>query len=169
MGCQLLLKADSSTVTLYDQDREIVCHPRCWGRGITLGVEPFEQELRESRPSALYSAQTHRLLQHLGPVAEAYLKGLAAQGFTWEKQVAQLLELVRRYEADPVRLALEKALAASAWGADYITHILHQQAHPRTDQPPVPLKNPELAQLAPDPISLLEYDTFIFREKETDS
>jgi transposase len=168
-GCPLLLKADSSSVTLFDQDREIVCHPRCWGRGASIGVERFEQELLESRPRALYSTQTNRLVQHLGPLAEAYLKGLAAQGFALEKQVSQLLELVRRYEADPVRLALEKALQAQAWGADYITNILHQQANPRTDQPPVPLKNPELAQLAPDPISLLEYDTFIFHEKETDS
>jgi len=167
VGCPLLLKADSTSVTLYDQDREVVRHPRCWGRGATIGVERFEQELLESRPRALYAAQTNRLVQHLGPLAEAYLKGLAAQGFALEKQVAQLLELIRRYEADSVRLALEKALAANAWGAEYITNILHQQANPRTDQPPVPLKNPELAQLAPDPISLLEYDTFIFHEKET--
>src|SRR3990172_7959122 len=167
VGCPLLLKADSTSVTLYDQDREVVRHPRCWGRGATIGVERFEQELLESRPRALYAAQTNRLGQHLGPLAEAYLKGLAAQGFALEKQVAQLLELIRCYEADSVRLALEKALAANAWGAEYITNILHQQANPRTDQPPVPLKNPELAQLAPDPISLLEYDTFIFHEKET--
>lgn len=168
-GCPLLLKADSSSVTLYDQEREVVRHPRCWGRGITIGVERFEQELLESRPRALYSSQTNRLVQHLGPLAQVYLQGLAAQGFPLEKQVAQLLELVRRYEADSVRLALEKALAANAWGAEYITHILHQQANPRTDQPPVPLKNPELAQLAPDPVSLLEYDYFLFHEKETTS
>jgi transposase len=168
-GCTLLLKADSSSLTLYDQQREVVRHPRCWGRGITIGVERFEQELLESRPRALYSVQTNRLVQQLGPLVEAYLQGLAAQGFPLEKQVSLLLELVRRYEADSVRLALEKALAANAWGADYIAHILHQQAHPRTDQPPVPLKNPELAQLAPDPISLLEYDSFIFPAKENAS
>jgi hypothetical protein len=91
---------------------------------------------------------------------------LADHGFVLDRQISQLLELVRRYDPEPVRLALEKALSAQAWGVDYITNILLQQAHPCSDQPPVILQNKQLALLIPDPISLLEYDAFLLKETE---
>ena len=54
-----------------------------------------------------------------------------------------------------------KAQAARAFGADYIANILRQQQSPRDVQPPLCLKNPELNELATDPLSLLSYDAFI--------
>jgi len=166
VGCRLTVKANSSSLSLYDKEQEIVSYPRGWGRGQTFGAERFETELLETRPRALYAVQTNRLLQLLGPPAESYLKALVENGLPLERQVSQLLELIRQYEAEPVRLALEKAHALKAWGADYIANLLYQQACPRSEQPPVILKDPRLAQLAPDPVSLLEYDALILNESE---
>lgn len=167
VGRRLLLKADNGSVTIYDQHKEIVSYPRLWTHNQTQGAERYEKELLQHRPRAFYSAQTNRLIQSLGPTTEPYLQALMDHGFALERQVSQLLDLVRRYEPEPVRLALEKAYHFQAWGAEYIANILFQQAHPRSDQPPLILPDPQLAQLAPDPISLLEYDAYFLQETES--
>ena len=57
VGQRLLVKADTSSVTLYHRDHEVVCYPRCWRRGQTFGAERFEKELLApaSRGSSLAS------------------------------------------------------------------------------------------------------------------
>ena len=52
VGRRLTLKADSSSVTIYDRVNEIVSYPRCWRRGQTFGADRFEAELAELRPAA---------------------------------------------------------------------------------------------------------------------
>jgi predicted component of type VI protein secretion system len=80
-----------------------------------------------------------------------------------------LLELVRQYGPEPVADAIEKAAKARAFGADYVANILRQQQSPRRTQPPLRLRDPRLNDLATDPLSLLEYDTFILAPgKESD-
>ena len=73
---------------------------------------------------------------------------------------------VRQYDPPSVATALAQAQAAGAYGADYIANILHQQRAPRSLQPPLALKDPELAQLATDPLSLLDYDALILTERK---
>jgi hypothetical protein len=51
VGRRLTLKADSSSVTIYDRVNEIVSYPRCWRRGQTLGADRFEAEVAELRPN----------------------------------------------------------------------------------------------------------------------
>lgn len=166
VGCRLTLKADAYSVTLYDQQHEIVSYPRCWRRGQTFGAERFEKELLQQRPAAQLSAAQQQLIALLGPQTEAYLRRLAETDRSLSRQVAELLELVRQYDPSTVAAALAQAQAARAYGADYIANILHQQRSPRTLQPPLTLKDPELAQLATDPLSLLDYDALILTERK---
>jgi hypothetical protein len=77
------------------------------------------------------------------------------------RQVRELLGLIREYGPEAVAEALAKAHAAGAFGADYIANILRQQRVPREVQPPLRLKDPALNELATDPLSLAEYDTFL--------
>jgi len=85
------------------------------------------------------------------------------------RQVSELLELMRQYGPEAVAGATEKAAAARAFGADYIANILRQQQSPRRPQPPLRLRDARLNDLVTDPISLLEYDTFILEAgKESD-
>jgi len=72
-----------------------------------------------------------------------------------------LLDLFRAYRPEQVAEALQKALAARAFGADYVAHLLRQITSPRPVQPPLQLRHPELNQLATDPLSLLDYDALI--------
>lgn len=165
VGLRLTVKADSSSVTIYYENREIVRYPRCWRRHQTLGAERFEKELLDQRPTARRSRAQSRLVALLGEVAESYLRGLADTDRALARQVTELLELVRLYGPEAVASALEKAARQGAYGAEYVANLLHQERTPRELQPPVPLKDPALQELAPDPLSLLEYDALILTQR----
>ena len=168
VGHKLTVKANSSTVTIFDQSHEIVCYPRCWERGRTFGAERFQKELFSQMAAARRSAAQQRLIQLLGPASEYYLRKLAETDRSLARQIRELLELVRDYGPQSVAAALEKAHAAQAFGADYIANLLRQQQDRRDIQPPLRLKHSELNELATDPLSLAEYDAFLLPStKET--
>ena len=174
VGRRLTLKADSSSVTIYNRTQEIVSYPRCWRRGQTLGADRFEADLAQLRPAAKRSRAQQRLLAVLDgycsqAMLEAYLRDMADTDRALSRQLAELLELVRQYGPEPVADAIEKASAARAFGADYVANILRQQQSPRHTQPPLRLRDPRLNDLATDPLSLLQYDAFILDSgKESD-
>jgi hypothetical protein len=78
-GRRLTLKADSSSVTIYDRVTEIVSYARSWRRGQTFGAERFEAELAEFRPAAKRSrAQDRRSLFSTGSVRKRRWKPISA-------------------------------------------------------------------------------------------
>jgi transposase len=166
VGYQLTVKADASSLAIYDQHQEIVSYARCWQRGQVLGAERFQKELFAQRAAAQRSAAQQRLVAWLGPASELYLQRLADTDRSLVRQVRELLALVREYGPEAVAAALSKAHAASAFGADYIANILCQQQMPRDLQPPLRFQDPQLNQLATDPLSLADYDTFILHSKK---
>lgn len=161
VGRQLTIKADSSAVSIYDRVNEIVSYPRCWRRGQTFGADRFEQEIAEQRPAVRRSQAQQRLVALLGSDGENYLRHLADTDRSLMRQIIELLELVRQYGPEAVASAIAKAQAAGAFGADYVANILTQQQARRDPQPPLRLKDPLLNELATDPLSLLDYDSFI--------
>ena len=174
VGRRLTVKADSSSVTIYDRVEEVVSYPRSWRRGQTFGAERFERLLAEQRPAARRSQAQQRLLDSLDglcsrAVVEAYLRDLADTDRSLGRQIDELLELMRQYGPEAVAGAVERAAAARAFGADYVANILRQQQSPRRPQPPLRLRDALLNELVTDPISLLEYDAFILEAgKECD-
>ena len=174
VGRRLTIKADSSSVTVYDRVEEIVSYARSWRRGQTFGAARFEKLLAEQRPAARRSQVQQRLLASLDGLCsrsllEAYLRDMADTDRSLSRQISELLELIRQYGPQDVAVAIEKAAAARAFGADYVTNILRQQRSPRRPQPPLRLRDPLLNELVTDPLSLLEYDAFILESgKETD-
>jgi transposase len=166
VGRRLMVKADSSSVTIYDRVHEIVGYQRSWRRGQTFGADRFEAEVADLRPGARRSRAQQRLFLFLDglcskAMVEAYLREIADSDRALSRQLAELLELIRQYGPEPVAHAIEKASAARAFGADYVANILRQQQSPRRPQPPLVLRDPMLNELATDPLSLLAYDAFI--------
>ena len=51
-GRRLTIKADSSSVAIYDRFEEVVSYARSWRRGQTFGAARFEKLLAEQRPAA---------------------------------------------------------------------------------------------------------------------
>jgi len=174
VGRRLTLKADSSSVTIYDRVNEIVSYPRCWRRGQVLGADRFDAEVAQLRPAAKRSRAQQRLFSVLDgycsqAMLEAYLRDMADTDRALSRQLTELLELVRQYGPEPVADAIEKAAAARAFGSDYVANILRQQQSPRQTQPPLRLRDPRLNDLTTDPLSLLQYDAFILDSgKESD-
>jgi transposase len=166
VGRRLTIKADASAVTIYDQCQEIVSYARCWQRGQTLGAERFQKELFAQLAAAQRSAEQQRLISWLGPASESYLRRLADTDRSLTRQVRELLLLVREYGPEAVTAALTQAHAAGAFGADYIANLLRQQRMRRDLQPPLRFQNPQLNELATDPLSLADYDSFILRSKK---
>ena len=162
----LTVKADSFSVTIYDQQHEIVAYPRCWQRGQVVGGERFQKELLAQRAAAQCSAAQQRLLALLGPACESYLRRLADTDRSLARQVRELLALVREYGPEATTAALSQAHAAGAFGADYVANLLRQQQTRREIQPPLRFQNPRLNELATDPLSLVDYDRFILRSKK---
>ena len=174
VGRRLTIKADSSSVAIYDRFEEVVSYARSWRRGQTFGAARFEKLLAEQRPAARRSQAQQRLLDSLDGLCsrsllEAYLRDMADTDRSLGRQISELLELIRQYGPEDVAVAIEKAAAARAFGAGYVTNILRQQRSPRRPQPPLRLRDPLLNELATDPLSLLEYDAFILESgKEPD-
>jgi hypothetical protein len=174
VGRRLTVKADSSSVTIYDRVHEIVSYARSWRRGQTFGAERFEAELAD-RPAARRSQAQQRFLDFLDGLCSRR-RGWKPICATWPIAIArcrarltELLELIRQYGPEAVAGAIAKAYAARAFGADYVANILRQQQSPRRPQPPLRLRDPRLNELATDPLSLLEYDAFILESgKESD-
>src|SRR5215471_7017838 len=99
VGRRLTIKADSSSVTIYDRVNEVVSYPRCWRRGQVFGADRFEAELMELRPSAKRSRAQQRLFAFLEglcspAVLEAYLRDLADTDRALSRQLMELLELI---------------------------------------------------------------------------
>jgi len=61
--------------------------------------------------------------------------------------------LIREYGPEGAA-AVGQAHAAGAFGADYIANLLRQQRMRRDVQPPLRFQNPQLNELATDPLSL---------------
>lgn len=173
-GRRLTLKADSSSVTIFDRVTEVVSYARSWRRDQTFGASRFEAELAEFRPAAKRSRAQDRLFAFLDGLCskaelEAYLRDMADSDRSLSRQITELLELIRQYGPDAVAGAIEKASAARAFGADYVANILRQQQCPRRQQPPLRLRDPLLNELVTDPLSLLAYDAFILAASEKES
>jgi hypothetical protein len=166
VGRKLTVKADASSVTIYDQHHEIVRYARCWERGQTFGAERFQKELFAQMAAAQRSDAQQRLVALLGPESEHYLRRLADTDRVLSRQVRELFTLIREYGPDAVAQAVIKAHAAGAFGADYIANILRQQQVRRDIQPRMQLKDRELNELVTDPLSLAEYDAFILRSRK---
>lgn len=166
VGTKLTVKADSGSVTVFDQSKEVVRYARSWERGRTFGCERFQKELYAQMAAAQRTAAQQRLVTLLGPASELYLRGLADTDRSLTRQVRELLELVRDYGPEAVAAAIAKAHAARAFGSDYVGNILRQQQARRDIQPPLRLKDAQLNELATDPLSLLEYDSFILRSRK---
>src|SRR6266699_2476532 len=132
VGRRVTVKADSSSVAIYDRVHEIVSYARSWRRGKTFGAERFEAELAEFRPAARRSRAQDRLFAFLDGLSskaalEAYLRDIADSDRSLSRQITELLELIRQYGPDAVAGAIEQAATARAFGADYVANILRQQ------------------------------------------
>ena len=113
VGQRLIVKADASSVTLYDQDREVVAYARSWQRGQTLGAERFEKELLAHRAAAQRSQAQQRLIALLTAVCPRK---------RWKPTC----------EAWPTPIAPSPARSPNSSSSSAITALRHRGRHPES-------------------------------------
>ena len=127
------IKADASSLAIYDQQPGDRFLSRCWRRGQTSRRRTLPE--RTVCPASCRTAQ--RCPAALGGfwarprLAELYLQRLADTDRSLSRQIRELLDAGSRIWTRAVAAAIEQSHAASAFGADYIANILHQQQWPR--------------------------------------
>jgi transposase len=165
VGLRLTVKADSQSVVIYDNNREVAHYSRSWRKGQSFGAERFEKKLLAERPPAERSAAQQRLILLLGETGDSYLRQLAQSDRSLSRQVTELLDLCRLYGPNAVSSAISKAHSLGAFDADYIKNILLQEQSPRQVQPPLQLNDSSLNNISTDPLSLLDYDALILSQR----
>jgi transposase len=164
IGKQVVIKADHHTVTVYFKDKTIATHPRSWKRRERV-------ELAQHREAA--KRQTHRdwlseevaSFISLGEEAKTYLERLSATNQPIKNSVRKLLLLKDEYGSYALVEAIRRATSHSAYGAHYIENILYQEMTPKTNHPPVRVKQERLNRIRLEEPSLSEYDAFVIKRR----
>jgi len=137
----LTVKADASSLVVYDQHQEIVSYARCWQRGEVLGAERFQKELFAQMAAAQRSACPTTLSQMARPGLRTLPATLGRYDRSLARQVRELLELVREYGPETVAIACRKPMPPARSVPDYIGNILRQQQMQREVQPRLRLQD----------------------------
>jgi hypothetical protein len=162
VGKYVTLKADHATVTIYNKDKKIAQHRRCFERKKRIESELHEQQVKKLR-RRMWQDKDIRVLSALGPEVVEYLGELAQANVPIKKNVTRMLSLKREYGSQSLIFAIRKALLHKAWGADYIENILYQEMTPVCRHRPVTLKDEQLNRIQLNEPSLQDYDAFILK------
>jgi transposase len=157
IGKTVVVKADTTFVSLYLNDKRIAVHTRCWKRKKRIETPSHRQQVKKLRKKLWHDRQVAALMS-LGTIAVDYLNCLLDAGQPIKKQVKRLLVLKDKYGAEALIYALTKSMAHKAFGADYVENIVHQKMAPKNDHPPVRLKNKQLNRIRLNQPSLADYD-----------
>jgi hypothetical protein len=127
-GALLELRAEPGRITLYDKDKLIAEHPRCYGRAQEISNPDHTSQLLKERKRGEDAALLARFLA-LSPKAEAYYGAMRERELHAMGHVRRILLLAQSYGRETLAAALEDALDLCAFGSDYLHNLLqHRQA-----------------------------------------
>ena len=167
IGKYITLKASQNTISLYDRQKIIAIHTRCWQKNARVEL-PGHKELVKKIKKKLWQDRQIALFASLAPQARAYLNALADANQPIKKNVLRLLALKDEYGSSALIYAIEKAISHNAYGADYIENILYQEITPQRSHPPVKLKDDSLNHIRLAEPCLAEYDSLILKRRKDD-
>ena len=161
VGRELLLKADMHAVQVFDGERMVAEHRRCYERYQCIENSSHRREILRKRVRASFS-KAYEELGSLGPECTEYLEGLNRCEIDIKKHVTRLFDLSRIYGVTELRQAITRAVSFEAFGTEYIENIIvknRRRRHAKNPAGPVQRKSrPELAYLSVSPHPLECYD-----------
>lgn len=163
IGKKLTVKADQTTVTIYEFDKQIAVHARCMERKQRIKIREHTEQVRRLQKKLWHDQQIAVFLS-LGEEARQYLEAIADAGIPIKKNVLKILKLKDEYGVQSILYAIKKAIFFNAWGADYIKNILFQEMTPQNVHPPVLLKDESLNRIRLVEPSLSDYDEYIVKK-----
>jgi transposase len=166
IGKQVIVKADLRTLTVYLKDKVIATHPRSYKRKERVEL-PAHKEAALRQKRRLWKSDLVQAFISLGEEAKAYLEHLSDTHESLKKNLEKLLALKDEYGPYALIEAIKKASMHHAFGAHYIENILYQEMTPKTQHPPVRLKQEKLNRIRLDEPSLAEYDAFVIKRRKS--
>jgi transposase len=166
IGKLVTLKANRTTITIYDQEKRLAAHTRCWERKKRIEL-PSHQEQVKKMSRKLWQDRDIVAFISLGHEAEDYLKALADAGQPVRKNIARLLSAKDEYGAFSLIQAIKKALEYKAYGADYIENILYQEMTPKRHHQAVKVKDRALNRIRLTEPSLADYDSYVLTKRKS--
>ena len=162
VGLTLTLKASPVQVTIYQDDREVASHTRCYRRHNDIEDPTHIEAILATKKQGRVDKERDTFLA-LGPLAKAFVQGLVERGQgSPEFHISKALHLVSEYGETQVFSAIEKCLQFGAFGADYVQNILYQRiGKDSTPKPPNPVTlttRPDLAQHTVEEPDLNDYE-----------
>jgi transposase len=125
-GAALTLKLYPDHLCLYQQDRLIARHVRCYDRRRDFEHPDHPKALLQQRRRARDQKLLQRLLS-LTPKAEGFYRGLAERRLNILHHVRQIVALAEIYGSDKTARAIEDALEFQAFSGEYIANLLEQR------------------------------------------
>ena len=159
IGKLITLKANRTTITIYDQDKTLTVHTRCWDRKKRIELPSHKEQVKKMRRKLWQDRDIVSFIS-LGHEAEEYLEAIASSGQPIKKNVTRLLAFKDEYGALSLIYAIKKALQYKAYGADYIENILYQEMTPQKLHQPVKLKDDSLNRIRLSEPCLADYDSY---------
>jgi hypothetical protein len=164
VGRQVIVKADTRTVTIYLREKAIATHSRSYKRKERIEL-PAHKEAALRQKRKLWRSDYVQAFISLGEEAKTYLERLSVTHEPLKKNLDRLLALKDEYGPYALVEAIKRATIHKAYGAHYIENILYQQMTPTTHHPPVKLKDEKLNRIRLEQPSLAEYDAFVIKRR----
>ncbi len=125
-GAPLTLKLYPDHLCLYQQDKLIARHVRCYDRHQDFENPDHPRALLQQRRRAADQKVLQRLLS-LTPKAEAFYRGLAERRLNVLMHVRKIVALSEIYGPELTRRAIEDALEFQAFSCEYVANLLEQR------------------------------------------
>ena len=164
IGKHVVLKADTTRLSVYFKDRMITCHARCWDRRQRIELDVHKEQVKKIKKKLLRDRQIIIFLS-LGEIALQYLNHLTDSKLPIRKNITQLLTLQDEYGNTSLLYGLKKAMEKKLYGADYIRNILYQEMTPVREHPPVRLKQGDLNDIRLTTPALADYDSIAIKRR----
>jgi transposase len=167
IGKRVTVKADSTTVSVYLNQKKVAVHQRSWEQKKRIELSDHKDQVKKLQQKLWHDKQVAAFCS-LGQPAVAYLQGLLETKQPIRKTIARLLALKDQYGSASIAYAITKAMSFKAFGADYIENILYQEMTPQNHHLPVELKNKALNNIRLNEPCLADYDAYVVNRRKND-
>jgi transposase len=157
----LTLRANSREVCIFEKDKLVASHHRCFGKHQVIDVPEHFSDLLKHKKKAV-AVKLRKEFLSICTTAQAYLEGLAASELNTDHHLKKILELVKLYGKEQLSAVIPFALRYKAFGSEYLKNIILQDRSRRGMKeiinPLVVRKHPELTDLTVEERDLKLYD-----------
>jgi len=135
----LLLRATSSRISVFDKERLVAEHARCYGRHRVIEKPDHVRRLLE-RKRAASAVKSRDFLLALCDEGRPFLDGLLAHGRRLDAHLSRIAELVHQFGPAAVASGIAQALEHRLFGAGYVEELI--RARDARPEPPVEVSVP---------------------------